>query len=123
MEVANARGQGMQQPTDSTGRGCTGEISHAKVKTKSFGFTYKRKIEAKKRHKAQFVPPPKSVISTFDDGGQYSPVIIILRCYHRVLPALGKWHVDFACACHYVAKLGVPRAQPHKKVILVTKKN
>jgi hypothetical protein len=36
--------------------------------------------------------------------------------------------VDFACACDYIhttymAKLGVPRVQPHKKVILVTKKN
>ena len=31
--------------------------------------------------------------------------------------------MDFACACHYVSKLEIPRAQPDKKVILVTEKN
>jgi hypothetical protein len=38
------------------------------------------KTKQNKRLKEQFVPPPKSGISTFDDGGQYPPVIIILRC-------------------------------------------
>jgi hypothetical protein len=32
-----------------------------------------QKKKQKKRHKEQFVPPPKSVISTFDDGDQYPP--------------------------------------------------
>jgi len=36
------------------------------------------KLKKKKRHKVRFVPPPKSAISTFDDGGQYPPRIIIL---------------------------------------------
>ena len=58
------------------GRGCTGEFSRMKTE-KSFGSTYARKINAKKRHKAQFVPPPKSVISTFNNGGQYPPKVII----------------------------------------------
>jgi hypothetical protein len=55
---------------------------------KKFWLLYDRKKEAKKRHKAQFVSPPKSVISTSTDGGQYPPRVIILRCYHRILPAL-----------------------------------
>jgi hypothetical protein len=56
------------------------EIFSRKSKKTSFGSTYARKIEAKKSHEAQFVPPPKLAISTFDDGGQYLPVIIIPRC-------------------------------------------
>jgi len=32
-------------------------------------------------------------------------------------------HTDFSCACDYVATVGVLRAQPHTKVIIVTKKN
>ena len=47
---------------------------------KSFGSKYARNIEAKKCHKEQFVPPPKLTISTFDDGGQYPPKVIISRC-------------------------------------------
>ena len=46
----------------NNGRGCTGEFFHAKAK-KGFGSTYARKIEAKKCHEAQFVPPPKLAIS------------------------------------------------------------
>ena len=61
-------------------RGCTGEFSREKAKKTSFGSMYARKIEAKKCHKAQFLPPPKSAISTFDDGGQYPPKVIISRC-------------------------------------------
>jgi hypothetical protein len=56
----------------------------ARKRKKSFGSTYARKIEAKKtsrrtkRHEEQlFVPPPKSAISTFNDGGQYPPKVII----------------------------------------------
>jgi hypothetical protein len=70
------------------GRGCTGEFSRAKAKKKVLVPHTQEQLKQKKHHEAQFVPPPKSVISTFDDGGQYSPVIIISRCYHRVLPAL-----------------------------------
>jgi hypothetical protein len=57
-------------------RGCTGEFSHAKAK-KSFGSTYARKKKQKKRHEEQPWPPPKSAISTFDNGGQYPPVDVI----------------------------------------------
>ena len=39
------------------------------------------KIEAKKCHKKQFVPPPKSAISTFDR-------VIISQIQHHVLPDL-----------------------------------
>jgi hypothetical protein len=49
----------------------------ARKRKKSFGSTYAKKIEAKKTSEAQFVPPPKSAISTFDDGGQYPPKVII----------------------------------------------
>jgi len=45
---------------------------------KSFGSTYERKIEAKKTSQ-QYVQPPKSAISTFDDGGQYPPKVNILH--------------------------------------------
>ena len=41
---------------------------------KSFGYTYARKKETKKE---QFVPLPKSLISTFDNDGQYPPVVVI----------------------------------------------
>jgi hypothetical protein len=30
---------------------------------------YARAVKQNKRHKEEFVPPPKSTISTFDDGG------------------------------------------------------
>jgi hypothetical protein len=69
-------------------RGCTGEFSCTKVKKKFWFHICKKNRKPKKVHKAQFMPPPKSVISTFHDGGQYSPVIIISRCQHRVLLAL-----------------------------------
>jgi hypothetical protein len=44
---------------------------------KSFGSTYTntKKIEAKKTSRSTIRPPPKSAISTFDDGGHYSSVI------------------------------------------------
>jgi hypothetical protein len=46
-----------------------------------FWFHVRKKNRSKKKcHEEQFVPPPKLVISTFDDGGQYPPrVINILR--------------------------------------------
>ena len=68
----------LRRPKPPFGRGCNGEFSRAKPK-KSFGSTYTKKVKRKKRHKAQFVPPPKSAIFTFDDGGQYPPKVIILR--------------------------------------------
>ena len=51
-------------------RGCTGEFSRAKAKKKVLVPRTQEKYRPKKRHEAQFVPPPKSAISTFDDGGQ-----------------------------------------------------
>jgi hypothetical protein len=63
-----------------TDRGCTGEFSCAKAKKKVLVPRTQEKEMSKTRHKAQFVPTPKSAISTFNDGGQYSPVIIISRC-------------------------------------------
>ncbi len=61
-------------------RGCTGEFSRPKSK-KSFGSTYTKKIEAKKTSRRTIIrPPQKSAISTFDNGGQYPPKVIISRC-------------------------------------------
>ena len=60
-------------------RGCTQEFSHAKAEKKFWFHVRNKKRSQKKYQEAQFVPPPKSRISTFDDGGQYSSVIIISR--------------------------------------------
>ena len=56
-------------------RGCTGEFSRTKAE-KMVSRT-QEKLKPQKRHIEQFVPPPKLVISTFDDGGQYPPRVII----------------------------------------------
>ena len=45
-----------------------GEFSRTKAKKSLVPRTQEKK-KPKKRHKEQFVPPPKSAISTFDDGG------------------------------------------------------
>ncbi len=55
----------------TTDRGCTGEFSCAKAKKVLVPRT-QEKTRRKKRHEAQFMPPPKSAISTFNKGGQYS---------------------------------------------------
>ena len=82
--VPVSRSQNMTLRIKADGLGVVGaalENFPARKRKKSFGSTYaKKKIEAKKRHEEQFVPPPKSVISTFDDGGQYPTKVIILRC-------------------------------------------
>ena len=67
----------MQQPTNErwsggggggggsvSGRGCTGEFSRAKAK-KVLVPRKQQKEKPKKCHEAQFMPPPKSAISTF----------------------------------------------------------
>jgi len=38
---------------------------------------YARKKKQKNHHKEQIVATPKSLISTFDEGGQYPPVVSI----------------------------------------------
>jgi len=64
---------------NSSCRGCTGEFSSTKVKKVLVPCTQEKKKQ-KKCHEQQFVQPPKSKISTFDDGGQYPPGILISRC-------------------------------------------
>jgi hypothetical protein len=52
---------------------------------------YPRKKEAKKTsQRTTRGHPQKLPISVFDDGGEYSPVVIVLRYSHRLLPALAK---------------------------------
>ena len=58
-------------------RGSTGEFSCAKAE-KKFWFHVRNKIEAKKRHESQFVPPPKSAISTLPKYQPLDPCNIII---------------------------------------------
>jgi len=48
--------------TEFQARGCTGEFSCAKAKTKVLVSRTQEKEKQKKRHEAQFVPPPKTAI-------------------------------------------------------------
>ena len=64
---------------DIIGRGCTGEFSCAKARNNSGSTCARKKRIQNNVTKKQFAPPPKSVISSFGDGGQYPPVGVILR--------------------------------------------
>jgi hypothetical protein len=61
------------------GIGAALENFPAQKRKKSFGSTYAKKIEAKKMPRSTIRPPPKSAISTFDDGGHYLSEIFFLQ--------------------------------------------